>query len=308
MTIKIAILGYGKIAADQHVPSIAATPGCELVAVISRRGVGPDGVPAFTSLAEMIASKIEVDAVALCNRPDERIETAREAIAAGLHVFLEKPPATTLGAAAALRDYATAQGVTLFASWHARANAAVEQAKAFLATRAISAIEINWLEDVEKWHPGQSWIWAPGGFGVYDPGINALSILTHIVPFAINVKSARHEMPHGVAMPIRAEIDFDAPDHPVAAHAVFDWSPVADEDWSIRVTSDAGLVVLDHGGKRLSIDGQIICDGADEEYARLYGQFADLVTTGQSDVDLNPLRIVADAFMIAHTEMRAPLP
>jgi D-galactose 1-dehydrogenase len=288
MTIKIAILGYGKIAADQHVPSIAATPGCELVAVISRRGVGPDGVPAFTSLAEMIASEIEVDAVALCNRPDERIATAREAIAAGLHVFLEKPPATTLGAAAALRDYAAAQGVTLFASWHARANAAVEQAKAFLATRAISAIEINWLEDVEKWHPGQSWIWAPGGFGVYDPGINALSILTHIVPFAINVKSARHEMPHGVAMPIRAEIEFDAPDHAVTAHA--------------------GLIVLDHGGKRLSIDGQILCDGADEEYARLYGQFVDLVTTGKSGVDLEPLRIVADAFMIAHTEMRAPLP
>jgi hypothetical protein len=105
-------------------------------------------------------------------------------------------------------------------------------------------------------------------------------------------------------MPIRAEIEFDAPDHAVTAHAVFDWSPVADEDWSIRVTNDAGLVVLDQGGKRLSIDGQILCDGADEEYARLYGQFVDLVTNGKSGVDLEPLRIVADAFMIAHTEMR----
>jgi hypothetical protein len=43
-------------------------------------------------------------------------------------------------------------------------------------------VEIVWHEDVRKWHPGQQWIWEPGGFGVFDPGINALSIATRIFP------------------------------------------------------------------------------------------------------------------------------
>ena len=45
-----------------------------------------------------------------------------------------------------------------------------------------SSGRIIWKEDVHHWHPGQRWIWEPGGFGVFDPGINALSVLTEILP------------------------------------------------------------------------------------------------------------------------------
>jgi predicted dehydrogenase len=38
--IRIAIIGYGKIAADQHVPSIQANDRFELVATSSRSGQG----------------------------------------------------------------------------------------------------------------------------------------------------------------------------------------------------------------------------------------------------------------------------
>ena len=38
--IRIAIIGFGKIAADQHVPSIAGNPRFELVATSSRSGQG----------------------------------------------------------------------------------------------------------------------------------------------------------------------------------------------------------------------------------------------------------------------------
>jgi predicted dehydrogenase len=38
--IRIAIIGYGKIAADQHVPSIVANGRLELVASSSRSGQG----------------------------------------------------------------------------------------------------------------------------------------------------------------------------------------------------------------------------------------------------------------------------
>jgi hypothetical protein len=47
---------------------------------------------------------------------------------------------------------------------------------------AIYTVRIEWREDVRVWHPGQTWIWEPGGFGVSDPGINALSVATRILP------------------------------------------------------------------------------------------------------------------------------
>ena len=57
---------------------------------------------------------------------------------------------------------------------------AVAPAKAWLAGKTIKQAKIIWREDVRKWHPGQDWIFEAGGMGVFDPGINALSIMTDI--------------------------------------------------------------------------------------------------------------------------------
>ena len=45
--------------------------------------------------------------------------------------------------------------------------------------RTIRTLTVAWKEDVRIWHPGQAWIWKAGGLGVFDPGINALSIYEH---------------------------------------------------------------------------------------------------------------------------------
>ena len=46
MTLRLALVGIGKNARDQHLPSFAATPGIELPAGVSRTAT-LDGVPAF---------------------------------------------------------------------------------------------------------------------------------------------------------------------------------------------------------------------------------------------------------------------
>ena len=51
--LRIAIVGFGKIARDQHVPAIAATDGVTLAAVASRNARLPD-VPHFTTLEELL--------------------------------------------------------------------------------------------------------------------------------------------------------------------------------------------------------------------------------------------------------------
>ena len=65
--IRIAIIGYGKIAADQHVPSIEANDRLELVATSSRSGQGVD--PVFTDWRELLDKVEGLEAVAITTPP-----------------------------------------------------------------------------------------------------------------------------------------------------------------------------------------------------------------------------------------------
>lgn len=102
-----------------------------------------------------------------------------------------------------LRDLAQAQGVSLYATWHSRMAHAVAAAKAWLADRVIHDGRIIWREDVRQWHPGQDWIFEAGGMGVFDPGINALSILTEILPMPVHLRAAELDFPLNRQAPSR---------------------------------------------------------------------------------------------------------
>src|SRR4051794_12645912 len=103
--IRVGVIGIGKIARDQHLPAIAASPDFTLAAVASRHA-GIDGVPSFASIDELLAHAPEVDAISICTPPDGRDAIAARAIAAGKHVMIEKPPGATVGEVEALVDQA----------------------------------------------------------------------------------------------------------------------------------------------------------------------------------------------------------
>ncbi|WP_447727150.1 Gfo/Idh/MocA family protein [Sphingomonas koreensis] len=294
--IKLGLAGIGKIARDQHLPALAASEDFELAATASRNG-RVDGVDGYASIAELVAARPDVAAISLCTPPEGRFEQAMAAIAAGRHVMLEKPPAATVSEAGALAQAARAAGVTLFATWHSREAAEVDAARDWLADRRIDAVCIRWMEDIRQWHPGQDWILAPGGFGVFDPGINALSIATRILPDPLTVLSATMDVPANRACPIAASVIFRTGGAPVDAK--FDFLQTGEQTWHIEVETDAGLLRLTEGGGRLELPGQPALDGANMEYPRLYRAFADLIRRGDSDVDLRPIQLVADAFLVA---------
>lgn len=79
--------------------------------------------------------------------------------------------------------------------------------------------------------------------------------------------------------------------------ANFDWRQTGDEFWRITIETTEGILVLDQGGAVASIDGAIVAQGKNREYAGLYARFRDLIAAGQSDVDLAPFTLVADAFL-----------
>lgn len=294
--IRVAIVGVGKIARDQHLPSIAGNPAFELAATVSRSG-GIDGLPNFDSVEALLDARPDIDALSLCQPPQFRYEAAAKALAARRNLMLEKPPGATVSEVQALQALAARNGVTLFATWHSRFAAAVEPARQWLAERTLRRVAVTWKEDVRRWHPGQAWIWQPGGLGVFDPGINALSIVTAILPQPIHLVDAVLEFPAGREAPIAAHLDF-AGAGGLAATADLDWRQTGPQTWDIEVETDAGLLKLAMGGARMEIDGKPVVAGDDREYAGIYSRFAKLIARGGSDVDLAPLVQVADAFML----------
>lgn len=297
----IAIIGLGKIAEDQHVPVIGRSDRFTLAAIVSGRGATTGGVPTFRTAAELYAAQPKLDAVAICTPPQVRYALARQALNAGKHVMLEKPPALTVSELTDLRIHAADLGRTLFTTWHSQHNAAVDEAKAQLAGQKVSRLHIEWKEDVRRWHPGQAWIWEAGGFGVFDPGINALSILTRIMPGPVFVRDAEIVVPRNRAMPIAASLRFASPMATEGAEltAEFDWRQEGEQTWTIMVETEGGSrLTLEAGGSRLVVDGSLVTSEPMAEYEGLYARFAELLATRTSAVDDAPFQLVADAFLV----------
>lgn len=302
--IRLGLVGYGKIAQDQHVPAILANPAFTLVSVATQ-GQPCAGVQSFKSLTELLENGPQVDAIAFCTPPQGRFALVQQAIAAGKHVLVEKPPCATLGEAMELVNQVHEQGVTGLFAWHSRYAPGIEAARDWLATRALESVKIEWKEDVRKWHPGQTWIWQPGGLGVFDPGINALSIVTHLLPLQLFVESAELRVPDNCQSPIAADIKISDARH-LDIRAEFDFDHGQNELWSIEIRCAEGVLRLDNGGALLSIDGVRQTVSEEGEYTVVYRHFQQLIGDRKSDLDLQPLRLVADSFFVGSRVLVAP--
>lgn len=304
MSFKIAIIGLGKIAVDQHIPAITTNSKFKLVAGVSRNATLPD-VPNFKTLRELLDSNVRIDCVAICTPPSVRLALATEALKAGLDVLIEKPPTPTLGELFAMQAFAAKKKRVLYATWHSRMNDAVEQARRLLKGKRVATLKITWREDVRHWHPGQEWIWQTGGFGVFDPGINALSILTRIMPHEVFVESAVLETPANKATPIAAQIKFKHGDGGACdMRADFDWRQTGEQTWQIEiVTEDALHLNLLKGGTVLEVGGKVMLEAQMEEYPLIYKHFAKLLKARTSDIDASPLQLVCDCFMLGQPKV-----
>ena len=305
--IRIAIVGLGKIARDQHIPEIAASPAFTLAATVDPTA-SADSVDAFRDLAAMLDARPDVTAIALCTPPQVRFDLARQALLAGRDVLLEKPPGVTVAELHTLERIAAAKGRTLFTAWHSHFAPGIDAAKEWLASRRVTGIEVIWREDVRWSHPGQDWIFEPGGTGVYDPGVNALSILTRIIPSDLRVVSAEHDLPGNRAAPIGARLVMATEDGaPVTLD--MDFREQGEALWDMVIRTDRGDLTLSKGGAVVSAAGLDISKtgGAlPDEYRRIYERFADLVALRRSDVDAAPLQLTADAFLAARWAMADP--
>jgi D-galactose 1-dehydrogenase len=294
--IRIAVVGVGKIARDQHLPSIVGNPDFQLVATVSRSGGVPQ-VPTFPVLEALLSEGPPVDALALCTPPQPRFDLAKTGLEHDKHLFLEKPPGATVSEVEILASLAAQRRVSLFTSWHSRKAAGVAAAALWASQRRLRRATIVWREDVRKWHPGQGWIWKAGGLGVFDPGINALSILTAVLPEAVFLARSELVFPSNRDAPIAAELAFRS-GAGLEVQASFDWRAGPVEQWDIALeAADGEALRLVDGGARVEGTAAPEVEPSPGEYPALYADFAALIREGRSSVDVRPLQHVADAFL-----------
>ena len=298
--IRMGIVGVGKIARDQHIPCIAANPGFKLLAVASRNNA-VDGIASYPGLEQMLAGSPGLDAVAICTPPQAHYEAARTILASRRHVLMEKPPCASLGQLDSLVRLAKASGRSLYQTWHSQHARAVEPAARLLERRKVRRVRITWKEDVRRWHPGQAWLWEPGGFGVFDPGMNALSILTKLIAEPIYPRAAQLLVPTNCGAPIAAEIELRT-DSGIEIDASLDFRETGPQRWNIDLDTDEGAMRLSAGGGHLTLaDDPVPPDpgSLDAEYQAIYRRFHELIARGESDVDTRPLQLVSDIFLVA---------
>jgi D-galactose 1-dehydrogenase len=139
--------------------------------------------------------------------------------------------------------------------------------------------------------------------GVFDPGVNALSILTALIPDCIKLTNATLAVPANYQAPLTAELSMHtSANAPITAS--FDFLQTGLQTWDILVHTASGALTLTNGGAKLTIAGEKLALSTEpnQEYAGVYRHFAQCVRTGESDCDLRPLELVADAFLLGRRE------
>lgn len=303
--VGVGIIGIGKIARDEHIPALRSNQAFALLGSTGgRRSV--EGLTVFASVEAMLDGLAGIDAVVITTPPQAHYAAARLALERGKHVLLEKPPCATLAQLDHLVDLARRNRCALFQTWHVRHAAAVGAARDWLEARPVRAGRVVWKEDVRQWHPGQTWIWEAGGFGVLDAGVNAISVLTEIIPERLLVEKAELLVPSNCQTPIAADVVFRT-ESGAAITAEFDFRHQGDQDCEITLETAGGTMLLSRHGAKLAVDGAPVATPSPEsDYAILYKRFAELIQQRGCDVDKRPFQLVGDIFLAGRRRTIAP--
>ena len=145
MTIKVGIIGCGKIAQVRHIPEYMANPNAELRGFYdlntqrAQELAQQYGGKAYDSYEALLADP-EIDAVSVCAANHVHAEISIAALKAGKHVLCEKPMAISLEVCEAMVQAAKASGRYLMIGQNQRLAKAHAKAKELIAQGAIGKV------------------------------------------------------------------------------------------------------------------------------------------------------------------------
>jgi predicted dehydrogenase len=185
---RVGIVGCGDVT-NLYLPGVAPFGSIELAAcadldadraaALAARG----GFPAMSVEALLTDPSIEIALV--LTPPVAHAAVSRAAIAAGKHVYTEKPLATTLEEARSVLDAATAAGVRVGGAPDTFLGGGLQTARALIdegaiGTPLVASATVAHLGP-ERWHPNPGIFYAAGGGPLLDVGPYYVSALVSLL-------------------------------------------------------------------------------------------------------------------------------
>ena len=145
MTVKVGIIGCGKIAQVRHIPEYTANPHAEIAGFYdinlarAQELARSHGGKAYESVEAMLADPA-IDAVSVCAANHVHAEISIAALRAGKHVLCEKPMAITRAECEAMVEEADKAGRFLMIGQNQRLAKAHVKARELIAQGAIGKV------------------------------------------------------------------------------------------------------------------------------------------------------------------------
>jgi predicted dehydrogenase len=182
----VAVVGAGTIS-DQYLPNMTGYPDLDVRFVadlrpeLARGQAERHGVPGHGTL-EQALDRDDVELVVNLTIPAAHAEVAAAALAAGKHIFNEKPITSDLASAAALIEQADAAGLRVGCAPDTFLGPGLQTARRLLEAGAIgtplTASVVFQNPGPHRWHPNPDFLYQPGAGPLFDMGPYYLTALS----------------------------------------------------------------------------------------------------------------------------------
>jgi len=176
--VGVGVIGAGNIS-TQYLTNLTAFPDVEVrfIADIdldrAQFQAQAFGVPGFGSVEQLLADP-NIEIVVNLTIPKVHAEVAQQALAAGKHVWTEKPIALDRASGRALLDAAHAAGLRVATAPDTFLGAGIQTARRLIESGAIglaqSALTLMQQPGPESWHPNPDFLFQEGAGPLFDVG------------------------------------------------------------------------------------------------------------------------------------------
>jgi predicted dehydrogenase len=203
--VGVAGMGRAHYFAASSMPEYELVAICDVVEKVREKAAARLEVPGFADSAELYASGL-VDAVILATPPSTHGTLVRDALAAGLHVYCEKPFVADAAEGYALAEQARAAGLVVQVGFQYRFQPSYAQVHALIAAGGVgpifrsSLVATNWFRPQDYFEAAgwrKEWRHAGGGV-LMNQAIHQLDALLWFtgLPARVTARAsrARHDI------------------------------------------------------------------------------------------------------------------
>jgi myo-inositol 2-dehydrogenase / D-chiro-inositol 1-dehydrogenase len=308
--VRVGLVGYGSIASAVHAPVLRRLSTARLVAVADPDPAARRQAARMRSVAVgddpgWLVDRTDIDAVVVCSPSGTHAEAGLAALSAGLHVYIEKPMATTLEDGRRIVEAASRANVTTVVGFNRRLHPLYSLGRRLLAEGAIGAIEAVRCTFAEPIPRATMSAWklkrASGGGALLDLASHHVDLLRWLLETEITEveASVRSEQTEDDTAHLRLRTS-----NGVHVEGFYSFQgPRAD---LLELTGDAGALRIDRYGWALDLGqstgdsssrrhlpavwkpsmwrvGRLVSPGNDPSWRAALGAFLDRVRDGAED-------------------------